>query len=398
MTHKTSKSPDRGPRFLLYSHDTVGLGNLRRTLFLTKALRRAFPRSSILIVTGSPLIHAFRLPAGTDYVKIPCLYRSAPETYAPRQLTGADGRVQELRRRMLCSVFASWAPDLAIVDKKPLGVGGELRQALELLRRRHPSTRVVLGMRDILDAPDRARRSLLEGGFEAIESYYDEIWIFGRPEVYDLPREVGFPDSINRKTVFLGYLTHAGKAGGACRGPREVLVTIGGGDDGQEIVDRYLTGITRFSPPEIGGDGAAIHSTLLLGPLMPHGAQERIRRRAAESPEIDVLDFTADPAPLYARSSLVVSMAGYGTICDLLSHRRRAILVPRTTPVREQLIRARRFAELGFFDLIEPDCLTPQLLMERMGAVLAAEDRPPAFGGRTTLITRTSSSSTWRTL
>jgi predicted glycosyltransferase len=74
------------PKILLYSHDTFGLGNIRRTLLLSEELIAQYPGASILIVTGSPMIHAFRIPKGIDYIKLPCLYRVDVGRYAARFL------------------------------------------------------------------------------------------------------------------------------------------------------------------------------------------------------------------------------------------------------------------------------------------------------------------------
>ena len=50
-----SLHPDRTPpRILLYSHDTFGLGHLRRSRTIAQALVSAFPDASALILTGSP--------------------------------------------------------------------------------------------------------------------------------------------------------------------------------------------------------------------------------------------------------------------------------------------------------------------------------------------------------
>src|SRR5262245_6543427 len=74
------------PTILLYSHDPVGLRNIRRTLLLSEALSEEFPGAAILVVTGSPAIHSFRIPEGIDYVKLPCLDRVDADRYEPRLL------------------------------------------------------------------------------------------------------------------------------------------------------------------------------------------------------------------------------------------------------------------------------------------------------------------------
>lgn len=75
LTPRAAPSYAPAPKILLYSHDTLGLGNIRRTLLLAETIRGAFPTAAVLIVTGSPVIHALRIPERIDYIKLPCLDR-----------------------------------------------------------------------------------------------------------------------------------------------------------------------------------------------------------------------------------------------------------------------------------------------------------------------------------
>jgi predicted glycosyltransferase len=45
---------------LMYSHDTYGLGHIRRTMAIAAHLRA--PRINILILTGSPIVGRFTFP------------------------------------------------------------------------------------------------------------------------------------------------------------------------------------------------------------------------------------------------------------------------------------------------------------------------------------------------
>ena len=62
-------------RLMVYSHDAFGLGNLRRMLSICEYLLKDQTDLSILLVSGSPMLQAFRLPKGLDYIKLPCLNR-----------------------------------------------------------------------------------------------------------------------------------------------------------------------------------------------------------------------------------------------------------------------------------------------------------------------------------
>ena len=51
----------------------------------------------------------------------------------------------------------------------------------------------------------------------------------------------------------------------------------------------------------------------------------------------------------------VVAMAGYNTFCEILSLDKRAILIPRVLPRREQVMRAMRAASLGLAYTLDPE-------------------------------------------
>jgi len=368
--------PDTGPaaesfrpKILLYSHDTFGLGNIHRTLLLSDALRRAFPGAAVLIITGSPVIHALRIPEAIDYLKLPCLDRVAADRYEPRFLSTFAKEVKRMRRAIIRRAALGFDPDMMIVDKRPLGVDGELAGTLSALRRLPHPVRIVLGVRDILDEPTRTRRTFgRTHTFATLEHYYDEVWIYGARDVFDAVREYAFPEAVARKSVFCGYLSRpTAEAAPNGRAPR-VLVTTGGGGDGSDVVDAYLEGLLGL-PRRL-----MLQTTIVFGPQMPERRRRATLERFGHLPDVAFFDFEPDLVRRYAEADVVVSMAGYSTVCELLSWRRRAVLVPRAAPVREQLIRARRFAELGYFDIVEPGELEPNLLI---GKVLAALGREP---------------------
>jgi len=75
-----------------------------------------------------------------------------------------------------------------------------------------------------------------------------------------------------------------------------------------------------------------------------------------------------------------VAMAGYNTFCEILSLDKRAILVPRTRPRREQVMRATRAAEHGLARLLDPEGPHDPALMMRALHELP-EQPPPSRGG-----------------
>lgn len=315
------------------------------------------------------MIHDFRIPKGIDYIKLPCLDRIDVDCYEPQYLPSCSTEVKRTRRTILEKAVLGFNPDLMIVDKQPAGVGSELLDTLQAMQRERCSTKLVLGVRDILDEPERTRSSLRRAYFfETIMRYYNEVWIYGERSIFDPIREYGFPDAVARKTQFCGYLKRPTVVVPRNGGSPNVLVTAGGGGDGSKMIETYLEGLADLSGPP------AMQTTIMFGPHMPADCRAAMIGRYGDLSGVTFLDFESDLTRRYAEADVVVSMAGYNTVCELLSSGRRAVLVPRAEPVREQLMRARLFAARGYFDLVEPQDLKPQVLLSK---VRAAFERGP---------------------
>src|SRR5436305_3034302 len=140
-------------KMLVYSHDTYGLGNIRRMLAICSHMAEVSPDLSILLITGSPLIHGFRLPQRLDYIKLPCLTRISRDSYCTKYLGIELDVTMRLRSGLILNAVQAFRPDLVLVDKKPLGIRNELKAALAHLKRNNRDARTVLVLRDIIDSP-----------------------------------------------------------------------------------------------------------------------------------------------------------------------------------------------------------------------------------------------------
>jgi len=264
------------PKILLYSHDTFGLGNIRRTLLLADYLGATYPRSAILVLTGSPMIHAFRIPPRVDYVKLPCVNRIRADEYEPRFLADCGEEVRCTRSAIIERTATAFAPDLFIVDKRAGGIDNELVPALEAMRRLATPPRVVLGLRDILDAPDVTGRSLrANGSFDLIERFYDEVWIYGSRDVFDAVAEYNFPPAVAARSHFCGYLRRHAAPRTAHGGSPRILVTAGGGGDAAVLVLSYLRGLAQVPEGEF-------QTVVVLGPQLDPETADGLRRLGAQ--------------------------------------------------------------------------------------------------------------------
>ena len=357
---------------LVYSHDTFGLGNIRRMLAICEHLLASISDLSILLVTGSPMVHSLRLPSRLDYIKLPCLTRTERESYAAKYLDIGIDDAMRLRSDLILHTVADFQPDLLLVDKKPYGINHELERTLRYLKRHHPATKQVLVLRDILDSPDVTRQVWQQQGYyAAIQALYDQVLVLGSPAIFNPVAEYAFPSAAAQKVRFTGYLRRAAGIQGrsAIRAHLQladdqplVLVTPGGGQDGYRLLDSYITGLDHLPA------GSNLHSVIISGPELPEAQRRKLQWATAHRPQLSAIEFTNDLMSYIEASDVVVSMGGYNTVCEILSAGKRAVVVPRAKPVAEQWIRAERMAKLGLFTAIHPDALIAQHLID---AVLA---------------------------
>ena len=192
--------------------------------------------------------------------------------------------------------------------------------------------------------------------------------------------EYAFSSALNAKTRFCGYLrrepgltdrTAIRSELGLTDQDPFVLVTAGGGEDGMQVFENYLKGVSRLPPKK------RLKSLLIFGPEMPDDQQEHLQRWANQHSRIHTMSFTNDLMSYMDAADLVVSMGGYGTICEILSLNKRAVVIPRVKPVQEQWIRASRMAELGLLHTIHPDDVTPDHVIETVETVLLVDTNGP---------------------
>jgi predicted glycosyltransferase len=204
MTHRSQAC---AAKVMFYCHDTFGLGHLRRTLTLANDLRARIPGLSQLIVTGSPVAHGFRYPDGTEYIKLPAVVKTGAGRYAARSMPTAFDDVRDMRSDILLSAARHFQPDVLIVDHAPAGLAGEAVASLRYLKDHAPRTKLVVGLRDVVDEASRVRQSWAkEGVYRLLDDTYDLILVYGHRHLYDVVAEYGFSPRAAAKTRFVGYL------------------------------------------------------------------------------------------------------------------------------------------------------------------------------------------------
>lgn len=354
-------------RLLFYSHDSFGLGHIRRTLAIVHHLTRSMPRISALIVTGSSIVDRYIMPRNTDFIRFPGITKVETGEYSTRNLGIPSGETVRIREKIISAAIESYHPHVVVVDKSPLGLQGEMVRGLKLVKTMLPGSRKVLGMRDIEDDRETVNRDWRDSGvYDFVRDHYDEIWVYGKQEVYDPILEYDIPPELVQKMFFTGYI---GRNLARTRFPKSpsktassmptVLVTAGGGEDGEFLLSNYLEGIELLGSPPF-------RSIVISGPFLDQNKKRSLMRFAEALDKVVFLRFHLNLISSMANADLIVCMGGYNTLCEILSLKKWAIVLPRVRPRTEQLLRARRFQDLDLLEMLHPDEATPTKLMERV--------------------------------
>ena len=102
---------------------------------------------------------------------------------------------------------------------------------------------------------------------------------------------------------------------------------------------------------------------------MPKNKRRKIFKRARKL-GVRGYHFYRQMEKIFAAADLVVCMGGYNTLCEILNQGTPSLVIPRETPRKEQLIRARAFKEHNLVDYIPWADLGPAIMQEKILAFL----------------------------
>lgn len=345
-------------RIALYSHDTMGLGHTRRNLLIAQSFAKANVPVSVLLIGGMNEATHFAKPSYVDYLTLPSLHKNQNGDYSSRSLELSLEEISELRSTVIWKALKSFKPDVLLVDNVPRGANNELKLSLKKLRKR-TDTRIVLGLRDILDESEKTKQEWQNLNNEkVIERYYDAVWIYGDAKVFNPVTEYGFSESLAEKVRYLGYFDYRERLEHSPPGRLElpsqpfILCQVGGGQDGIKLAESFAR--TTFPEGHMG--------VLITGPFMPTESKQRLQAFAEQRSDLVIHEFLAEPTQLLQQASYVIAMGGYNTVYEALSFEKPLLIVPRVEPRKEQLVRAERLQSLGVSAFLHPKDLSPETL------------------------------------
>ena len=400
MQKRSSDSGNHGPaptseagteRFLIYSQDGLGLGHLKRTTSIANEILRARPQASVLTLSDSPLGGFFKSRPNHDYMKLPSIVKAGPGEWRSLDLSLEFEEMSSMRRALIHEAALHFRPHVFLVDHMPHGAMGELIPTLESLAQ-EGQTKIVLGLRDVLDSPKVIReRWRVEGAYDAIRRYYDLVLIYGSRSLFDHAARYGLSAEIASKLRYCGYVCAPQRARYASsirteykkRGDVSTKLIVGmagGGADGYTLMRSLLDAV-----PLLEGTGLQFRLVMVTGPFMPEEQRQELQARAVGLP-VRVRRTVSDPFSYVTAADAVVAMAGYNSTMEILRSGTPSVLVPRMGPSQEQRIRVRLLRSKGWVDSIDPTKVSDRRLAEAVRKALG-QTRPvdtgdgPELGG-----------------
>lgn len=351
--------PDRarkGPSVVMYSHDTIGLGHMRRNSAIARELVQRIPGLSVLMLVGCPAGMVFETHPGVDYVKLPSLSKLGRGVFQTGSLRLDAETTRDMRARIIEGVLSTIRPDVFLVDHEPAGAMDELTSALPLLRAM--GTRTVLGLRDILDAPERTRSSWESAGIDRlITDSYDHILVYGDPRFFASREAYGLdtlkPDAVTECGVVT--TVRPKQRHRPLVAPGRIVVSGGGGRDAYPLIEAVIKAVDLLPArrrPLV---------TAITGPLMDAELRTEAHR-LGERAKVTVLEHVSDLPSLMAKADLFITMAGYNSINEALAIGCPIIAVPRLGPSAEQRLRAEALEQRGLARYLRREDLNAETL------------------------------------
>ena len=368
MTERLEQS-----RILIYSHDSFGLGHLRRCRSIAHSLVARYKGLSVLILSGSPIIGSFDFKARVDFVRIPGVIKLKDGEYTSLGLHIDLEQTMQMRESIIYHTAITFKPDIFLVDKEPTGLQGEVISTLEMLHQRGCVN--VLGLRDVMDETKQLKIEWARKKVPPVlDKLYDDIWVYGLKEMGSPIDGLDLASTTLDKIAYTGYLDREIPSDRNWVPPIDmdapfILVTAGGGGDGVEMIDWVISAYES-------GVKLPHRAIIVTGPFMPPAEQQDFHERCDVLADVEIISFDSHIELLMEKSIAIVAMGGYNTFCEILTLDKPALIVPRSVPRQEQLIRAERAVKLGLASMLDPAKERDVELMIAALQSLPAQPRP----------------------
>jgi predicted glycosyltransferase len=318
---------------LFYCQPFVGVGHLKRSLYLCQELVKSFeidflyggPEKGLFF--DHPHFHLHHLP--------PLLYED---------LAAPDAIFAEREKALI--PFKSQFYDFAITEMYPFSkqnMGREIDPLLAALKTTNAHCQIYCSLKGIMLPMKRE-----EWIFAKIGNFYDAILNHSDPAAMAMEEFIQTTPEILQKTVYTGFVTDPTPLNFSLPRQKRIVVSMGAGAYGEELLLAALKVPPLFSNYEF---------LFSLGPK----ASPEILSAAKNTtyPNVKVVEFINDFTTLLSQSALSINLGG-STLVDTMQARIPSLVYPES--YEEHLLRTMKFAARGGIFPIRKQDLFPTRL------------------------------------
>ena len=341
-------------RILVYAQHLSGVGHYVRTFEIARALA---PHHQVhWIEGGRPVPH--RPCPDLHTVKLPRICRDPAGGLVGVEAMRPIADLLGQRAARLLAAIRRIRPEIFLVEYFPFSkweLADELLPAIEAVHA--GGGRVACSLRDVVrktrfetvEASAYTARvtDLLNRHFDAVLVHADPALVRldeHFPAVGDIRIPVHYTGLVSEKPVPEPYVE--AEIDQVVDGRSYVLASAGGGAGGRRLIESVLR---AWRDPDIAGGRLLV---VLSGLDWPQDPLLELQRQAGTE-RIVIRSFSAGLLHWLARADASISQCGYNTAANLLETRARAVVSPDPR-MSDQGVRAKRLAELGLVELLDP--------------------------------------------
>lgn len=365
-------------RLLIHSHNSYGLGHIRRSQLIAQHLVENIPELSVLILTGTSNLHLIKPKQGIDYIKLPCLtalYQNGSRLgYGSPYLETTFERIYETRKQITLAAVQAFDPHVFLSDIGP-GIEGEAVATLEWIKQNRPQTHTVVELTDILGPTDTIKRKWAQRRSHETFSLYDSLLVYGEPEFFCYDEIYDGYSGLTEKTVYCGYLRppameqprNVREELGFESGDRVVLCILGAGISSVKVLNFFLHLAARLPSYKF---------VATLGPMMSAEERSGVMDQYQGSDNMILLPhFEVNHIQsLLAAADVIITRGGYNSICEAIGYGKTVIAVPIGSVDEEEAVRAEKMAEIGLVTML----MEEELSVETVLPIIEKEYTPPS--------------------
>ncbi len=353
-------------KIVCYCQHVLGIGHFHRSLEICKAL--ATDHETVMILGGPDIdfeqspVHFLQLPGlkmDADFSKLlPCEEDKDLET------------ITQTRQRLLLNFFASFQPDVFLVELYPFGRKAFRFELEPILKGIEAGTLTpclrLCSLRDIL-VEKKNRDEYETRVLKQLRHSFDGLLIHSDPSFIPLQKTFSRMSSIPVPHYYTGFITPATPESGEnnirndlglSRHDSLIVASIGGGNVGEELLKATAAATVLLQKQKKN-----IHVHLFTGLYSTPNLADEIKQLSAST--VTVHDFCFNFPQWLDAAELSISMAGYNTCMNLLAAGIPALLYPFSQN-REQHMRITAFAGTADFTLLNTEDLHPETLAEKI--------------------------------